>query len=370
MPGPSSRELLSAEILSIGSELTVGETRDTNAGELARSLTEAGVRRPAAPGPPRRPRRRPRGVPGALHRADLVVSTGGLGPTPDDLTREAIAAASGETPDGRSRSSRPGCTRCGTAAACRSRRSTSSRPGASRRRRRSRTATARRPAGGSTGRTAGSSSRCRAAARDAPDVARLGPAAAARPRARAPTWHRRRTGWPGSASRLVADRLGEELLRATEPGRRDVCAAGRRRRPDQRAGRRRPAGRGARRRRRPRSSGRSSATTSGPTGETTWAEAIDARLAELGWTLVDARDRAPAARSPTCSGPRPRLAVRRRSVPTAAAGAGRAGAQRSARHRRPTSPRGPGPPAGRRHGGQRRRRDAGRDAPRVARWPS
>ena len=34
----------------------------------------------------------------ALHRADLVVSTGGLGPTPDDLTREAIAGVWGETP--------------------------------------------------------------------------------------------------------------------------------------------------------------------------------------------------------------------------------------------------------------------------------
>ncbi len=39
----SERRLLTAELLSIGSELTVGDTRDTNAGELARSLTAAGV---------------------------------------------------------------------------------------------------------------------------------------------------------------------------------------------------------------------------------------------------------------------------------------------------------------------------------------
>ena len=41
--GPGAGPLLTAELLSIGSELTVGETRDTNAGELARALTGLGV---------------------------------------------------------------------------------------------------------------------------------------------------------------------------------------------------------------------------------------------------------------------------------------------------------------------------------------
>ena len=43
MPTRTGRPLRTAEILSIGSELTVGETRDTNAGELAAALTAEGV---------------------------------------------------------------------------------------------------------------------------------------------------------------------------------------------------------------------------------------------------------------------------------------------------------------------------------------
>ncbi len=82
----------------MGSELTAGETQDTNGGELARSLAVQGVavRRIAA---------LPDDlalVTGHLRDAfatvDLVVTTGGLGPTPDDLTREAIAAVVGESP--------------------------------------------------------------------------------------------------------------------------------------------------------------------------------------------------------------------------------------------------------------------------------
>lgn len=92
------RPLLTAEILSIGSELTVGETRDTNGGELARALSLEGVTVGRITAVPDRLDVVTDSFRDAVARADLVVSTGGLGPTPDDLTRESIAAAFGETP--------------------------------------------------------------------------------------------------------------------------------------------------------------------------------------------------------------------------------------------------------------------------------
>jgi molybdenum cofactor synthesis domain-containing protein len=94
----TGRRLLSAELLSVGSEITVGDTRDTNAGELARDLTARGVqvlRLQAIPDDLEVVRG---ALEAALARADLVLTTGGLGPTPDDLTREAVAALVGEEP--------------------------------------------------------------------------------------------------------------------------------------------------------------------------------------------------------------------------------------------------------------------------------
>lgn len=92
------RPLLRAEILSVGTELTTGTTRDTNAGDIAGDLFDAGVRVGRLVALPDELDVVTAAFAAALERADLVVTTGGLGPTPDDLTREAIAAAVSETP--------------------------------------------------------------------------------------------------------------------------------------------------------------------------------------------------------------------------------------------------------------------------------
>lgn len=90
-----SRPIRSAQILAVGTELTTGVTRDTNSGELAKELTDLGVRVLRTTALPDDEAAVTRAFNDALSEADLVVSTGGLGPTPDDLTRESIAAACG-----------------------------------------------------------------------------------------------------------------------------------------------------------------------------------------------------------------------------------------------------------------------------------
>ncbi len=93
----AGRSILHAELLAIGTELTVGETTDTNSGDLARSLVARGVTVTRIANLPDDLPVVVEALRTALGRADLVVTTGGLGPTPDDLTREAVAEACGET---------------------------------------------------------------------------------------------------------------------------------------------------------------------------------------------------------------------------------------------------------------------------------
>lgn len=86
-----------ASILSIGSEILRGDIVDTNAAFLARELSALGfdVRRVEGVGDDLSDLASV--VERAMHRADVTVCTGGLGPTEDDLTRQAIAAALKET---------------------------------------------------------------------------------------------------------------------------------------------------------------------------------------------------------------------------------------------------------------------------------
>jgi nicotinamide-nucleotide amidase len=94
----SDSSIIRAEILSVGTELTVGDTRDTNAGDIANWLSQHGVTVTRVVALPDVLDAVRSAFDEALGRAELVVSTGGLGPTPDDLTREAIAAVCDETP--------------------------------------------------------------------------------------------------------------------------------------------------------------------------------------------------------------------------------------------------------------------------------
>ena len=87
------RAIERALIIAVGTELTTGATRDTNSGDLARDLTGLGIRVLRSTALPDDLGLVREAFVAALNEADLVISTGGLGPTPDDLTREAIAGA-------------------------------------------------------------------------------------------------------------------------------------------------------------------------------------------------------------------------------------------------------------------------------------
>ena len=85
-----------AEIISVGTELLMGETIDTNSAYLADELVMIGVELRWVTKVGDRPERLEEEVRRAWQRSDLTLTTGGLGPTSDDLTRESIAAVMGE----------------------------------------------------------------------------------------------------------------------------------------------------------------------------------------------------------------------------------------------------------------------------------
>ena len=85
----------SAEIITIGTEILLGEIVDTNTRYIARTLRGMGVNiyRTITIGD--NVDRIAEAINHSMQRADIVITTGGLGPTVDDPTREAVAKAAG-----------------------------------------------------------------------------------------------------------------------------------------------------------------------------------------------------------------------------------------------------------------------------------
>ena len=84
-----------AEIIAVGTELLLGNIANTNAQTLSQSLSTLGVNVFWHTVVGDNPERLAEAVDVARHRADILITTGGLGPTYDDLTKQTICAAFG-----------------------------------------------------------------------------------------------------------------------------------------------------------------------------------------------------------------------------------------------------------------------------------
>jgi len=89
---------LKAEIIGIGTELLMGELTDTNSAWIASRLPALGIQLQWVSIVGDDLPMLTEAFKSGMKRSDIIFTTGGLGPTQDDLTREAIAAAFGETP--------------------------------------------------------------------------------------------------------------------------------------------------------------------------------------------------------------------------------------------------------------------------------
>ena len=86
---------MNAEVVAIGSELLFGQIVDTNSSYIAQSLSENGIEliRTSTVGDDLN--RIVEALHEAMHRSSIVIITGGLGPTEDDLTRESVSQVTG-----------------------------------------------------------------------------------------------------------------------------------------------------------------------------------------------------------------------------------------------------------------------------------
>lgn len=84
-----------AEIIAVGTELLLGNIANTNAQELSQALSSVGINVYWHTVVGDNPARLAEAVDIARRRADVILTTGGLGPTYDDLTKQTVCAAFG-----------------------------------------------------------------------------------------------------------------------------------------------------------------------------------------------------------------------------------------------------------------------------------
>ena len=87
---------MNCEILSVGTEILLGEIANTDAQMISQGLSERGINVFYHTVCGDNPSRLLDCVEAARSRADLIITTGGLGPTCDDLTKETLAQAFGK----------------------------------------------------------------------------------------------------------------------------------------------------------------------------------------------------------------------------------------------------------------------------------
>ncbi len=87
---------MNAEIISVGTELLLGEILNTDAQFLSQQLSEIGINVYHQTVVGDNYERLKNAVMTAIQRCDIVIASGGLGPTPDDITKEVIAECMGE----------------------------------------------------------------------------------------------------------------------------------------------------------------------------------------------------------------------------------------------------------------------------------
>ncbi|MBE6668433.1 MAG: competence/damage-inducible protein A [Ruminococcaceae bacterium] len=88
----TEKKIHTAEILCVGTELLLGDIVNTNASFLSQKLAELGIHVYKHTAVGDNPKRLSDALEAAFAEADLVITSGGLGPTYDDLTKETVAA--------------------------------------------------------------------------------------------------------------------------------------------------------------------------------------------------------------------------------------------------------------------------------------